>query len=98
MDGAGRRRQIAEALREREQVQVAALAVDLGCSEMTVRRDLEALERDGVLRRVHGGATRVPGTAQEAPYAVRAFSHVDEKARIGAACAELLDDGETLVI
>lgn len=98
MDGVGRRRQIVEALRAYEEVQVAALAVDLGCSEMTVRRDLEALERDGVLRRVHGGATRARGTAEEAPYAMRAFSHAEEKARIGSACAELLDDGETLVI
>ena len=98
MDGVGRRRQIVEALREHEDVQVAALAVDLGCSEMTVRRDLEALERDGVLRRVHGGATRARGTAEEAPYAMRAFSHAEEKARIGSACAELLDDGETVVI
>src|ERR1700681_992717 len=98
MDGVGRRRQIVEALREHEEVQVTALAVDLGCSEMTVRRDLEALESDGVLRRVHGGATRARGTAEEAPYAMRAFSHAEEKARIGSACAELLDDGETVVV
>ena len=98
MDGAGRRRQIVEALSEREEVQVAALAAALGCSEMTVRRDLEALERDGILRRVHGGATRARQTAEETPYAMRAFGHTDEKARIGARCAELLDEGETVVL
>jgi DeoR/GlpR family transcriptional regulator of sugar metabolism len=98
MDGAGRRRQIVEALSEREKVQVAALVVALGCSEMTVRRDLEALEREGVLRRVHGGATRALQTAEETPYAMRAFSHTDEKARIGARCAELLAEGETVVL
>ena len=52
-----------------------------------MRRDLEALERDGVLRRVHGGATRARDTAEETPYAMRAFSHTEEKARIGAAGA-----------
>ena len=98
MDGAGRRRQIVEALSEREEVQVAALAAALRCSEMTVRRDLEALERDGILRRVHGGATRARQTAEETPYAVRAFGHTDEKARIGARCAELLDEGETVIL
>jgi DeoR/GlpR family transcriptional regulator of sugar metabolism len=98
VDGAGRRRQIVEALSEREEVQVAALAAALRCSEMTVRRDLEALERDGVLRRVHGGATRARQTAEETPYAMRAFGHTDEKARIGARCAELLDEGETVVL
>lgn len=80
------------------EVQVVTLATALGCSEMTVRRDLEALERNGVLRRVHGGAIRARGTAEEAPYAMRAFSHADEKTRIGAACADLLDDGETVII
>jgi len=98
MPGSSRRRQIVEALSEREEVQVAALAVVLGCSEMTVRRDLEALEREGILRRVHGGATRAQQTAEETPYGMRAFSHSDEKARIGARCAELLDEGETVVL
>ncbi len=98
MDGVGRRRQIVEALSESDEVQVAALATSLGCSEMTVRRDLEALERDGICHRVHGGATRARQTAEETPYAMRAFSHADEKARIGARCAELLDEGETVVL
>ena len=98
MERAWRRRQIVEALRQREEVQVGALAVALGCSEMTVRRDLEALEGDGVLRRVHGGATRARQTADETPYAVRAFAHTDEKARIGARCGELLDEGETVIL
>ena len=98
MDGVGRRRQIVEALSESDEVQVAALATPLGCSEMTVRRDLEALERDGICHRVHGGATRARQTAEETPYAMRAFCHADEKARIGARCAELLDEGETVVL
>jgi DeoR/GlpR family transcriptional regulator of sugar metabolism len=98
MDGTGRRRRIVEALSESEEVQVAALAAALGCSEMTVRRDLEALERAGVLRRVHGGATRARQTAEETPYAMRAFAHSEEKARIGARCADLLDEGETVIL
>lgn len=98
MDGHGRRRQIVEVLSEREEVQVAALATALGCSEMTVRRDLEVLEREGVLRRVHGGATRAQQTAEEVPYAMRAFGHTEEKARIGARCAGLLSEGETIVL
>lgn len=98
MDAPGRRRQIVDVLAEREEVQVVALAAALGCSEMTVRRDLEALERDGICRRVHGGATRTQQTAEETPYAVRALVHADQKTRIGARCAELLDEGETVVL
>jgi DeoR/GlpR family transcriptional regulator of sugar metabolism len=65
---------------------------------MTVRRDLEVLEREGILRRVHGGAMRSYQTAEETPYAMRVFSHADEKARIGAECARLLAEGETIVL
>jgi DeoR/GlpR family transcriptional regulator of sugar metabolism len=74
------------------------LSATLRCSEMTVRRDLEALERDGILLRVHGGAHRARQTAEETPYAMRAFGHSDEKARIGARCAQLLDEGETIIL
>ena len=42
---------------------VPELARRLGVSEMTVRRDLDALERQGLVRRVHGGA--VPALARE---------------------------------
>ena len=93
-----RRRQIIGALKANEEVQVTDLAVILGCSEMTVRRDLEVLERDGILRRIHGGALRAFHTAEETPYAMRALSHAEEKARIGRLCADLLNDGETVVL
>jgi DeoR/GlpR family transcriptional regulator of sugar metabolism len=93
-----RHRQIVQALREREEVQVTALAAALGCSEMTVRRDLELLEREGILRRVHGGAVRTFHTAEETPYAMRALSHMEAKTRIGRLCAELVEDGETVIL
>jgi DeoR/GlpR family transcriptional regulator of sugar metabolism len=51
-----RRRALAEAVHGRGSVAVGELAAELGCSEMTVRRDLDLLEREGVLRRVHGSA------------------------------------------
>ncbi len=46
-------------------VSVAAIAAELGVSEMTIRRDLVELEREGRLARVHGGAVAV-----EAPVSV----------------------------
>src|SRR5580693_762742 len=98
MDVQMRHQMIMQALRQRSPVLVGELAAALECSEMTVRRDLEALERDGILRRVHGGATRARQTAEETPYAMRAFGHTGEKARIGARCAELLDEGETVIL
>jgi DeoR/GlpR family transcriptional regulator of sugar metabolism len=80
------------------EIQVHDLADDLGCSEMTIRRDLDALERDGVVRRVHGGAVRVQLRRDELPYAVRALEAIDAKQRIGRAVAELCADGETVIV
>jgi DeoR/GlpR family transcriptional regulator of sugar metabolism len=65
---------------------------------MTVRRDLEALERDGGLRRVHGGAASVFLSAEETPYGIRALEASEAKATIGAAAAGLLSDGETVIL
>src|SRR5271156_1104177 len=87
-----------EALRQHSPVLVGELAVALGCSEMTVRRDLESLERSGALRRVHGGATSVFLSAEETPYDIRALEFTGAKAVIGAAAADLLADGETVIL
>lgn len=88
---------ILRALRERERVPVGVLAELTGCSEMTVRRDLDALERDGLLRRVRGAAVSAL-TGEETPFAVRSRQRVEVKRRLGALAAGLLDDGETVVL
>jgi len=89
---------ILQSLEQHSEVQVSTLAMELDCSEMTVRRDLEALERIGGLRRVHGGAVRMYLSAEEAPYGVRALESTDRKAAIGAAAVSLLAEGETVIL
>src|ERR1035437_2917352 len=92
-----RHQMILQALRQRSPVLVGELAGALDCSEMTVRRDLESLERSGGLRRVHGGPASVFLSAEETPYGIRALEFSDAKATIGAAAASLLADGETVI-
>jgi DeoR/GlpR family transcriptional regulator of sugar metabolism len=92
-----RRQSIVEAVRS-EPVPVSALAIALGCSEMTVRRDLDVLERDGVVRRVHGGAVAFNLRGDEVPYVLRAFEAVEAKERIARAVSGLIADGETVVL
>ena len=89
---------ILRALQQHSEVQVSALATEFECSEMTVRRDLEVLERTGALRRVHGGAVSMFLSAEEAPYGVRALENTAAKAAIGAATADLLVEGETVIL
>src|ERR1700727_3279511 len=98
MDVRMRRQMIVQALRQRSPVLVGELAAALDCCEMTVRRDLESLERSGGLRRVHGGATSVFLSAEETPYGIRALEAHEAKATIGAAAAGLLADGETVLL
>ena len=66
-----------------------------GVSEMTVRRDLRALAREGKLERVRGGAVTV---GAEPPFDVTAVERFEGKDRIGAAAAALVEDGQTVMI
>jgi DeoR/GlpR family transcriptional regulator of sugar metabolism len=98
MDVQTRQQMIMQALRERSPVLVGELATALDCSEMTVRRDLESLERSGGLRRVHGGAASVFLSAEETPYGIRALESRAAKTAIGSAAASLLSEGETVIL
>ncbi len=97
MDVARRHELILQSLRQGRRVGVSALAELVGTSEMTVRRDLDVLERDGLLRRVRGAAVGML-TGEETPYAARSRQRLDVKRRIGNAVADLVDDGETVVL
>jgi DeoR/GlpR family transcriptional regulator of sugar metabolism len=91
---AQRRQQILRAVRGGS-AHVSDLAESFGVSEMTVRRDLSALARDGKLERVHGGA--VDG-GLEPRFAQIEVERFDVKDRLGAAAAALVEDGQTVMI
>jgi DeoR/GlpR family transcriptional regulator of sugar metabolism len=93
-----RRQHVLEQLDDRGQVTVAKLSQTAGVSEMTIRRDLEALERDGLCRRVHGGAISTVSRGYEPPFALRAGRGPEAKERIGRLAATLVSDGETAII
>lgn len=93
-----RHRSIIELLDDRGTVSVTELSELLEVSEMTVRRDLFELERTGVLRRVHGGATRVGGRAYEPPFRVREGQDTERKRGIAVAAAELVEHGDAIAL
>jgi DeoR/GlpR family transcriptional regulator of sugar metabolism len=74
---------------------VSELAESFGVSEMTVRRDLRELARDGKLERVRGGALHA---GAEPPFEETAVERFAAKNRIGAAAAALVADGDTVMI
>ncbi len=75
-------------------MRVSTLSELLGVSEVTVRRDLEALERRGLLERTHGGAVHTQRLRTEAPYLEAMSAHAREKRLIGAAAARLVEPGD----
>jgi DeoR/GlpR family transcriptional regulator of sugar metabolism len=76
----------------------AELADEFGVSEMTIRRDLETLEADGLARRVRGGAISVISRSYEPPFAVRAGRESGAKEAIGVTAAALVNDGDTVIV
>ncbi len=93
-----RHEQILETARARGRVDVAGLAKELAVTPETVRRDLTALERRGVLRRVHGGAIPVERLGVEPDVADREVHAAAEKERIARAALEELPDGGSVII
>lgn len=91
-----RHRRIVEAVEADGDVTVSTLAVSLGVSEMTVRRDLQELEEAGLLRRVHGGATKHLGRAYAPPFGTRELQAPEQKQALGRAAAELVGDGDAI--
>ncbi|MFF3641592.1 DeoR/GlpR family DNA-binding transcription regulator [Streptomyces sp. NPDC002564] len=98
MASTDRLRQITDAVREAGRLGVAELAALTGASEMTVRRDLEALAEQGVLERYRGGARSLLLRGEEPPFALREQEGLDAKRRIAAVVAELISDGESVVL
>lgn len=93
-----RRRRILEIVESEGSVSVEALAQRFRVSEMTIRRDLRLLEQNGLLRRVHGGATSSRGRSYEPPFLLRIRERAEAKARIGAAAANLVRDGDSIAL
>ncbi|NUP59946.1 MAG: DeoR/GlpR transcriptional regulator [Pseudarthrobacter sp.] len=87
-----RHRLIAEVLRQQTEATVEDLVRACGASGATIRRDLEVLAANGVLRRVHGGARSLIGRGGNPGYGQRELEDRDAKKRIAAAVARLLED------
>ncbi len=94
---------ILQALQQTGSVSVDDLSNDLDVSVVTIRRDLDILEQQGLLRRNHGGAVSIEPLFYEPFRKDRTFlaqveKFAEEKKRIGRAAAALISSGETIAI
>ncbi|MGI5285417.1 DeoR/GlpR family DNA-binding transcription regulator [Nonomuraea polychroma] len=79
-------------------ISVAELSQRLGVSEMTVRRDLDTLEHQGLVRRIRGGAIPTRSRDEDAGFAAREDWQAATKDRLGAAVAERVEPGSRVLL
>jgi DeoR family galactitol utilization operon repressor len=89
-----RERTILKLLSERGTLLVSHLSKELGVSEVTIRSDLKDLEERGLLSRSRGGAH----PALHQGFAERLHQNIEQKTTIARAAAELVRDGDTVMI
>ena len=94
-----RRALILDEVRRRGGVRVNELTRKLGVSDMTVRRDLDALARQGVLEKVHGGAVPVVEASTHEPgFEAKSGLELTAKEDIARAAAELVAAGSAIAL
>ncbi|MET7700661.1 MULTISPECIES: DeoR/GlpR family DNA-binding transcription regulator [unclassified Streptomyces] len=94
-----RRALILDEVRRRGGVRVNELTRKLGVSDMTVRRDLDALARQGVVEKVHGGAVPVVEASTHEPgFEAKSGLELTAKEDIARAAAELVAPGTAIAL
>ena len=78
---------------------ITQLAEQLGVSEMTVRRDIDALARRSLIKKVYGGATApARSTSDEPGFEVKSHRELAAKDQIGAVAAALIEPHSTVAV
>lgn len=106
MAAAGKRRRVADARREETVAMLAErgvmspseLAAHFNVSVMTIHRDLNELQRRGIIHKSHGGVTPQPAGTFEATIAYREAHMVEAKASIAAAAARFVTPGSSVML
>lgn len=99
MKATERQLRIRQMLTTRDFVDLETLCRELDTSESSIRRDLDILEHERILRRVYGGAVSLQTTPARAfDYAIESERFSGEKSRIARLAAGLIEDGQTVIL
>lgn len=94
-----RLRYICEKVNSKGVITVNEIIQDLDVSDMTVRRDLDELEKAGKLLRIHGGAQSLTYSLDyELSHVEKSTVQVDEKQKIALCASTLIQEGETIYL
>jgi DeoR family glycerol-3-phosphate regulon repressor len=92
-----RQQQIVDFVRNKGFVSIEEMAHQFGVTSQTVRRDINALHKQGLVRRYHGGAG-LPSSVENVAYTARQILHQEEKRRIARLLARRIPDEASLFI
>ena len=96
---AKRRAEMLRLIKRSGQAVVTEMSAHFDVSPDTIRRDLDALAGQGLIDRIHGGAVPASDLASsDTPFKLRVETQASAKANIGRAAAELIANGETLIV
>jgi DeoR family transcriptional regulator, aga operon transcriptional repressor len=93
-----RRRRIAELVEAKRVVRVAELVELFDVSDVTIRNDLEALAKEGIIVRDHGGAVAKVRTSLSTAFGQRALLNLESKQRISETAISMLSPGDTVLL
>ena len=93
-----RRDEIVSIITKSRKVRVDELSERFKVSEVTIRNDLSYLEKKGILHRSYGGALIKDNVALDESIVEKVKMHAEEKDKIGKAAAELIFDGDSIIL
>lgn len=93
-----RRNAILSKLSVEGKVLVGDLSREFSVTEETIRRDLEKLDRDGLAKKIYGGAVKKESFNIDIPFHVRQQANVEKKQKIAAFIAEMIHDGDYIML
>jgi DeoR/GlpR family transcriptional regulator of sugar metabolism len=93
-----RREKILEMIQEDGHVKVSDLGRIFKVSEVTIRQDLERLDKEGFIIREHGGAYLKSISSQVRSFTLQHRENMDKKVLIGHKAAEFISNGDTIIL
>ena len=93
-----RQEEILEILNTNKSATVEELASELFVSGATIRRDLRAMEKQGLIKRSHGGAMPFKSSAEESAFALREQENIVAKKSIASLAAKLIKNGDSVFL
>ncbi|MUK88722.1 DeoR family transcriptional regulator [Ornithinibacillus sp. L9] len=93
-----RREWVMQQVRENGKVEIEVLSAELNVSPMTIRRDLDQLEEEGKVIRIHGGAVLPKPLITETPFFAKESRRIEQKRMIAQKALSYIKEGQTIIL